>query len=227
MNVVDQLKTRGFVTRGALGVIIKPVDDDVARALKLGNAKGAIVVTVTPGSAGQKAGLREGDVILSFNGHPIDQGADLPPLVAMTKPGTSVPVDMLREGKRQTVQVVVGTMPRDKDARSAVANSASPRSSMDALGLTVEDLDAASRTQLGVKAGEGVAISDITGQVAAQAGLQPGDVILMVNQQRVGSAAAFKVATANLKPGDTVLLLVRRGDSSNFIPLTVPAQGEG
>jgi len=75
---------------------------------------------------------------------------------------------------------------------------------------------------LGLKSGEGVQISNITGQVAAGAGLQQGDIILMVNQQRVSSAAAFQATTKNLKPGDTVLLLVRRGDQSQFIGLTVP-----
>jgi serine protease Do len=91
-----------------------------------------------------------------------------------------------------------------------------------ALGLAVQDLDGDARQQLGLGAGEGVGISGITGSAAARAGLQPGDVILMVNQKKVGSAAAFRDATKDAKPGDTVLLLVRHGDQSGFIGLTVP-----
>ncbi len=227
MNVVDQLKTKGYVTRGELGVMIRPVDEDVVKALKLDSAKGAIVVSVSPNSAAQKAGLQSGDIILAFDGHSIEQGADLPPLVAMTKPGTTVPVQVLRDGHSKTVEVTIGTMPRDNNARSAMGAAAAPSTGADALGLTVQNLDQATRSQLGLQSGGGVAIANVTGPVAAQAGLQPGDVVLMVNQKRVGSVDAFRAATASVKPGDTVLLLVRRGDSSNFIALTVPAEKNG
>ncbi|GAB2571030.1 Do family serine endopeptidase [Dyella jejuensis] len=221
MNVVEQLKTKGYVTRGELGVLIKPVDDDVVKALKLDSAKGAIVVSVSPNSAAQKAGLQSGDIILAFGGRPIDQGSDLPPLVALTRPGTVVPVQILRNGQEKTVDVAIGTMPRDQNARSAMNKSAAS-SGADALGMSVQSLDSATRSQLGLQPGEGVAIANVTGPVAGLAGLQPGDVILMVNQKKIGSVDAFRAATAGLKPGDTVLLLVRRGDSSNFIGLTIP-----
>lgn len=221
MNVVDQLKTKGYVTRGELGVMIKPVDDDVVKAFKLDRAQGAIVVSVQPNSAAQKAGLQPGDIIRTYNGRTIDQGADLPPLVSMTKPGTLVPVQILREGKDKTIIVTIGTMPRDKNAVADTGTPA-PSKGADALGLTVESVDASTRSQLGLQAGEGVAVSNVTGSVAAQAGLQPGDVILMVNQKKVGSVDAFRAATTGVKAGDTVLLLVRRGDTSNFIALTVP-----
>ncbi|RDS80584.1 DegQ family serine endoprotease [Dyella monticola] len=222
MNAVDQLKTKGYVTRGMLGVEIKPIDDDVVKALKLGSAKGAIVVSVTPDSAAQKAGLQSGDIILAYNGHDIVQGSDLPPLVAMTKPGTSVPVEIMRDGSEKTLNATIGTMPRNGNAASELGKAA-PSGGSNALGLTVQNLDSATRSQLGLRPGEGVAIGDITGPVAAQAGLQQGDVILMVNQKKVGSVEAFRAATAGIKPGDTVLLLVRRGDSNNFIALTVPS----
>nr|WP_225737428.1 DegQ family serine endoprotease [Dyella acidiphila] len=221
MNVVDQLKTKGYVTRGQLGVEVKPVDDDVVKALKLGSSKGALVVTVSPGTAAQKAGLQSGDIILSFNGHAIEQGADLPPLVSMTKPGTTVPVQVWRDGQSKTIEATIGAMPRDKNAL-AEAGPAAPSKGADALGLGVQSLDSATRSQLGLQAGEGVLVANVTGPVAAQAGLQPGDVILMVNQKKIGSVDAFRAATANVKAGDTVLLLVRRGDQSNFIALTVP-----
>ena len=221
MNVVDQLKTKGYVTRGQLGVEVKPVDDDVVKALKLGSSRGALVVTVSSGSAAQKAGLQSGDIILAFNGRTIDQGADLPPLVSMTKPGTTVPVQVLRDGQNKTINVTIGAMPRDKNAL-ADATASAPSKGADALGLTVQSLDQATRSQLGLQAGEGVAIANVTGPVAAQAGLQQGDVILMVNQKKIGSVDAFRAATAGVKARDTVLLLVRRGDQSNFIAITIP-----
>jgi serine protease Do len=225
MNAVEQLKTKGYVTRGMLGVMVRPVDDDVVKALKLDNANGAIVAQVTPGSGADKAGIQAGDIIIGYNGHAIDQGADLPPLVAMTKPGTRVPVEVLRNGKRLTLNATVGTMPRDKDGQMA-STGPSAKTGTAALGLVVQPLDKETREQLGLKPGEGVVVSDITGPVAAQT-LQAGDVILMVNQQRIGSVDAFRKATAHVKPGDTVLLLVRRGDQTNFVSLSVPSDKSG
>ncbi|WP_329740531.1 DegQ family serine endoprotease [Dyella sp. A6] len=226
MNAVQQLKTKGYVTRGMLGVEIRPVGSDVVKALKLPDANGAIVVTVSPGSAAERAGIQPGDIILGFNGHAIEQGADLPPMVAMTRPGTRVPVEVLRNGKRLTLEATIGTMPRDKNALMGQVNPAA-RGGTAALGLTVQPLDKDTREQLGLKAGQGVVISDITGPVAAQAGLQNGDVILMVNQQKIDSVDAFRAATAHVKPGDTVLLLVRRGSQTNFVSLSVPSGKSG
>ncbi|KRE99522.1 protease Do [Frateuria sp. Soil773] len=225
MSAVQQIKDKGFVTRGQLGVLVGPLTDDVVKALKLPNSNGAIVSDVVAGSAAEKAGLQPGDIIVGYNGQSISMGPDLPPLVGLTKPGTRVPVEILRHGKKQTVEVTVGAAPRDKDASGSLASAQQPaaRTGSAALGLSVEDLDADARRQAGLKAGEGVLVGDVTGPVAAQAGLQPGDIVLMVNQQKVGSAAAFRTATQGVKAGDTVLLLVKRGDQSQFIGLTVPS----
>jgi len=224
MNAVQQIKTKGYVSRGMLGVTVQPVDDDMVKAFKLDNGVGAAVAGVSPGSGADKAGVQPGDVILSYNGQPLQQAADLPPLVGMTKPGSTVPMEILRDGKKQSLKVTISEAERDGNAvGSAVAGSAPSRTGSAALGLTVESMDNDTRTQLGLKAGQGVVVSDITGPVAGQAGLRAGDVILMVNQKRVGSVADFREATKDVKAGSTVLLLVRRGEQSNFVGLTVPA----
>jgi serine protease Do len=224
MNVVEQIKSKGYVTRGMLGVAVQPVDQFV-KNLDLPNANGALVGDVTAGSPAEKAGLRQGDVILAFNGQPINQAADLPPLVGMTRPGTTARVEILRDGKKQTVEVKVGELPRDKDAMSAAVDgqSAAPSGRSVALGLAVQDIGDDERQQLGLRSGQGVVVSRVVGRAASSAGLQPGDVILMVNQKRIGSAAAFHTATQGIKPGDTAMLLVRRDDATSFIAVTVPA----
>jgi serine protease Do len=224
MNAVQQIKSKGYVSRGQLGVTMGPVSDDMVKAFKLDSGAGAAVVDVNPDSGAAKAGIQPGDIILSYNGQPLQQAADLPPLVGMTRPGSKVPVEILRNGKKQTLDVTISEASRDQAAlnnkRSAMPPSS--QSGSTALGLTVQSLDNDTRKQLGLKAGQGVVIGEITGPVAAQAGLQAGDVILMVNQQKVGSVAEFQMATKEVKPGNTVLLLVRRGDQSNFIGLTIP-----
>jgi serine protease Do len=204
--------------------MVQQVSDDMVKALKLDNASGAAVTQVNKGSAADKAGIRPGDVILAYNGQSINQSADLPPLVGQTPPGSKATLEILRDGKRENVPVTVAEMPRDKNAKMAAADTEQPaaKAAASALGLSVQDLDGDSRQQLGLKAGEGVGISQVSGAVATRAGLQPGDVILMVNQTKVGTAAAFREATKGAKPGDTVLLLVRHGDQSGFIGLTVP-----
>ncbi|SHL55959.1 DegQ family serine endoprotease [Rhodanobacter sp. OK091] len=223
MNAVQQIKSKGYVSRGQLGVTMQPVSDDIVKAFKLDNGAGAAVVDVTPGSGAAKAGIQAGDIILSYNGQPLQQAADLPPLVGMTKPGSKVPMDILRNGKKQTLEVTVNEASRDQNAvNNKGVMPPSGRSGSTALGLTVQPLDNDTRKQLGLKSEQGVVIGDITGPVAAQAGLQAGDVILMVNQQKVGGVAEFQAATKEVKPGSTVLLLVRRGDQSSFIGLTIP-----
>ncbi len=223
MNAVQQLKTKGYVSRGLLGVTVQPVSDDVVKAFKLNDGAGAMVVDVDPASGAGKAGIQASDVILAYNGHVLQTASDLPPLVGLTKPDTKVPVEILRNGKKQTLEVTIGEAKRDSNAvdnRSASSSSAPSGSA--ALGLTVQSLDDSTRKQLGLKAGQGVVISNVTGSVAAQSPLQAGDVILMVNQQKIGSVAEFEAATKDVKAGSTVLLLVRRGDQSQFIGLTVP-----
>jgi serine protease Do len=222
MNAVQQIKDHGYVTRGQLGVTVRAVDNDIAKALKLDNARGAIVADVADGSGAAKAGIQAGDIILGYDGKPINQAADLPPLVGMTKPGTRVPVEVLRNAKKQTLQVTIGEAPHGKPGAKGNDQPA-VQSGSAALGLSVREIDPDTRQQLDLPAGEGVLIGDITGPVAARAGLQPGDVILRVNQQKIGSVAAFHAATRGVKPGDTVLLLVRRDDQTNFVALTVPS----
>jgi serine protease Do len=224
MNVVKQIKEKGYVSRGQLGVMVQQVTDDMVKALKLDSATGAAVTQVNKGSPADKAGIRAGDVILAYNGQAINSSPDLPPLVGQTPPGTKANVEILRDGKKENVAVTVAELPRDKSATASAGESGQPaaHAGASALGLSVQDLDSDTRQQLGLKAGEGVGINNVTGSVAARAGLQPGDVILMVNQKKVGSAAAFRDATKDAKPGDTVLLLVRHGDQSGFIGLTVP-----
>ena len=225
MSAVKQIKEHGYVSRGMLGVTVQPLTDEMVKALKLPDANGAMVADVSKDSGAEKAGIHPGDVVLAFNGQRINQASDLPPLVGMTPPGTKSTLQILRNGKKEDVPVAVGELPRDKNAvLASKGGSEQPpaRVGSSLLGLTVQEIDSDTRKQLGLKASEGVVVANVTGRVAAQAGLRQGDVILRVNQTAVTNAASFREATKDVKAGSTVLLLVRRDDRSSFIGLTVP-----
>jgi len=223
MNTVEQLKQYGHVSRGMIGVQIQNIDRAMAQSLGLPGAEGALVANVTPGSGADKAGVQVQDVILAFDGHAIDQSSDLPPLVGNTKPGTKADLKIFRAGKTLTVPVTVGELPQDKGQLASTAGAKAK--SANALGIVVDDMTAEQRKQLGIKDGQGVVITDVRGGAAQRSGLQPGDVVMMVGRTSVKSAAEFNAATKDVKPGESVMLLMRRGDATQFVAVTVPKKG--
>lgn len=224
MNAVQQLRETGRVSRGLLGVGVQQITADSARAFGLEDARGALVNTVQPGSAADKAGIEVGDVIRAVNGKPVDVSSDLPPLIGLIAPGTRTTITFVRDGRSRDVGVVLDALESPVasagEAPPSPAGGAQPPATRNALGLAVRDLAAAERQRLGVDAGQGVIVVRIDGAAAREAGLQPGDVILRVNREDVGSAAALDRALASVEPGRTVMLLVRRGDVTQYVPVT-------
>ena len=217
MRSADQLKKQGYVARGMLGVRIQDVTRDVARSLGLPSSSGALVFQVEPDGAADKAGIKVQDVILSFNGQEVAGSAQLPPLVGAADPGSKAQVKVFRDGKERTITVTVGEAPRDS---TTAGGNESAVDSSNPLGFSVDDLSAAQREALGLEANEGVVVSRVSGPAAQR--LRAGDVILMVGKTRVGSVAQFEQATKNVKSGEPVMLLVRRGEVTQFITVTPP-----
>lgn len=222
MNTAKQLRETGHVSRGQLGVAIQNVDRKFAKTLGLDRSVGALVSSVTPDSAADKAGLKVGDVILDFNGAEILQSSDLPPMVGNTAPGTKVKLRLLRDGKPRELTAVLGEVPTDDtvaDGNGGGRNGGGGG----VLGLVVQTPSAEEREQLGLDAKEGVLISRVVGDNARRAGLRQGDVILRVGRTPVASAKAFADAVADAGDKDAVMLLVRRGDQTQFIAISPPA----
>src|SRR4249919_666536 len=218
MSAADQLKRNGRVSRGLLGIGLEGIDNDQARALGLPDTRGALVREVQPGGGAAKAGVQRLDVIRAFNGTPIEDASSLPPLVGALPPGAKTTLTIMRDGKSREVTVVLGEL--DTGPRT-IPTSAAPAPAYDnPLGIVGEDLDQAQRRQLGLDAGEGVAIARIEGLAARRAGLQPGDVILAVGRTSVGTRAALDRELRALKVGDTAMLLVQRGGSSRYVAVT-------
>jgi serine protease Do len=225
MNAVDQLREQGFVSRGLLGVNIQDVNREMAMSLGLPRPGGALVSGFSDDSAARKGGVRVGDVIMSFDGQEIIRSSDLPPLVGATRPGTRVSLGVYRDGKSVNVPVVVGELPRDSETAARRTGADPEAAAGNPLGLAVDNLTATQREALGLGAKEGVVITRVVGSAGVRAGLQPGDVILMVAGKPVGTAVQFNAAVKNAQPGQPVLLLVRRGDRTEFRTVT-PVVGD-
>jgi len=216
MQVVEQLKAHGKVTRGRIGVQITPVADDVAKALGLPDSKGALVSSVEEGGPAAKAGIRSGDVILKFNGRKIDQVADLQRFVGGTKPGESSTVEIWRKGKQQTVKMEVAEMPSSSSAPNNAPEKA-PATSADAFGLKVTSVPEADLKRLGLDSA--VQVTE-AGAPASEAGLQPGDLILRVNDKDVGTPEQYAKLVASLDKSKAAALLVLRSGQSQWVLIT-------
>lgn len=224
MNTVEQLKTTGHVSRGMIGVAIQGVNRDAAQSLGLPQVSGALVTSVTPGSGAEKAGVQPRDVILAYNSQPIDQQSDLPMLVGNTKPGSTAQLKVFRDGQTITLPVTVGELTGDKSTLASLGGEHARQHS--ALGLTVQDITAEQRKQLGLKDQSGVVVTEVGG-AAKRSLLQPGDVVLMVGRRPIKSAGEFRDSVKDIKAGDSVMLLVKRDDATQFVTIAVPKPKNG
>ena len=216
MDVAKQLQANGKVTRGRLGIGVQPMTKELAKSFGLDSANGAVVVAVEDNSPAAHAGVKQGDVIMSFNGKPIEDPNELPRLVGATKPGEKVQLEVWRNGKRERLSATVGEFPPEPTASSAKPAGSKATASSD-LGLAVEELPPEGRKALGVD--YGLVVAEVTGGPAAHSPIQPGDVIVAVGQDRFKSFEEFRKLVENRKKSGSVALLVRRGDSALYVPL--------
>uniref|UniRef100_UPI0030DD2D56 DegQ family serine endoprotease n=2 Tax=Pseudomonas sp. EA_35y_Pfl2_R111 TaxID=3088689 RepID=UPI0030DD2D56 len=214
MDVADQLKAEGKVSRGWLGVVIQEVNKDLAESFGLEKPAGALVAQVLEDGPAAKGGLQVGDVILSLNGKSIIMSADLPHLVGALKPGTSVELNVVRDGARKKLQLKIGALPEDGEA---LANAATPgvERSSNRLGVKVVELSAEQQKSLDLKGG--VVISEVQDGPAALIGLRPGDVITHLNNQAINSAKTFAEVAQALPKNRSVSMRVLRQGRASFI----------
>ena len=209
MNVADQLRRNGKVERGRIGVVIQEVNYDLAKSFGLQAANGALISQVTPGGPADKAGLQPGDIVQSVNGENVKASSDLPVLVGMMPPGTQLTLGIWRNGKREEVQVTLGS--GNTGSADAGNQSGSATNTDNGSGFTSEPTGLQLRSQ-----GQGLLVLQVEG-AAQQAGLRRGDIILMVNRTAVSDENSFNQA---LNHADrTVALLVQRGNSKLFLAL--------
>ena len=214
IRVSDQLRASGHVTRGRIGVQIGPVSRQVAETLGLGKPVGALVEGVQTGLPADKAGVEAGDIITKVQGKTVERFSDLPRLVGMVKPGDKVKLEVFHDGKLKDVTADVVDFGSETPPTVAEAVPDTIASTKATLGLKVADLSEAERTRLHIKGG--VRVDTVEG-AAARAGVQEGDVILQIGNVQVGSAKQFIATVAKLDKTKAIAVLVRRGDSANYL----------
>jgi serine protease Do len=216
MDVADQLRETGEVSRGWLGVLIQEVDRDLAESFGLDKPMGALVAQVQSGSPAAEAGLQPGDVIIAFNGREIQRSAQLPKWVGALKAGTEAEMTVVRDGDEKTLEVTVGELPDNPQAGMA-GQPDQDQGESDKLGLEVRAASAAELAR--VKADHGVVITGVQDGPAARAGLSSGDLLVSLNGKPVDSLDAYREIAADLPDEGTVPALVNRDGNARFVAI--------
>ena len=217
MDVSNQLKSGGKISRGWLGVSIQEITKDLAESFGMKNTNGALVAGVEKNGPADKGGLDAGDVILKFDGKAINSSSDLPRAVGSVKPGKAVNVEVLRKGVSKTLSVTVGEAPNDKDEVSTPSkNTTKPE--LNRIGLILNELTPQQKKKLNGK--NGLLVTDSQGS-AATAGIRRGDVVLGINNTEAVSVEQFNKALAAVPNGKTVAVLVLRGEGTLYVPIRV------
>lgn len=220
MNVVEQIKEQGYVSRGWLGVVIQDVTRELAESFGLSKPRGALVSRVVADSPAEKAGFEAGDVILKFNDRNVDASSDLPPIVGRTEIGKKSTAEIMRNNKKMTLEVIVEELPEDEQ----IASGAAPRTGQfydNRMAIEVTDLTAEQRAELGPSQ-TGVTVRKIESGPAVEAGIVPGDILLSINNQKIVDAKQFMEVAKSLPTNKAIPVLVQRSGASQFLALKIP-----
>lgn len=216
MDVVEQLKDQGFVSRGWLGVLIQEVNKDLADSFGLRKPYGALVAQVVEGSPAEEAGLKTGDVIIEFEGKEIRMSSELPHLVGQTKAGFDAKLLVVREGKEKRIKVTIGELP---DAGQVAKAGPAAKSSDNRLGLQVKSVEKAALGELNLQGG--VQVVQVSQGPARNAGIRAGDIIARLNNQAFHNLDEFFEVVADLPANKAVPALIIRQGNPSFIVLKV------
>ena len=219
MDVADQLKKNGKVTRSYLGVMLQDIDRNLAEAYKLSKPEGSLITQVAPNSPASKAGMRAGDVILKFNGTPISRTSDLLNYLNRTSPNQSINLEVLRDDKPRVISATLTTSPDDTPAKST-GNSTTKAQKGPVLGISIRGLSPAELERLNVKGG--VYVQDVVrGGLAAQSRIQAGDVITQINGKQISGANDFVESVSNLKNNTVARVAIVRQDQNAILGLRI------
>ena len=215
IDVTNQLRATGKITRGWLGIAIQELTKELAESFGMKNTNGALIAGVEKNGPADKGNLEAGDVITKFDGKAIMSSGDLPRVVGATKPGKIVPVEILRKGAVKNLSIGVGEMPNEP-SEAAQSNKPVPKSESNRIGLALKELTPQQKKKLNGK--NGLLVLESIG-AAAQAGIRHGDVILGLNNSETQSVEQFNKQINAVAAGKTVAVLVQRGDNTLYVPI--------
>jgi len=219
-DLLPQLRT-GKITRGRIGIGVEGVSRDAVDEFGLKDRKGAVVKTVSPGGAAAKAGLEPGDVIIAYNGKPVASRDELVQMVVATKPGTSVPVRVVRDRAEKTVNVTVDELDLEAEGNLASRNRERDESTSTGFGLRLQNISPADARELKLESSRGALIADVDqGSPAARAGLRPGDVIVRVGREPIATATDAQRELTKVPSRGTAFLRVLRDGQETFVSVT-------
>ena len=215
-QVTEQLRSTGKVTRGRIGVMIQELTRELAESFGLNKPAGALISSVEKNGPADKAGIEASDVITRFDGKPVDNSSDLPRMVAATRPGSKVVVELWRKGGYKQVTVEIAELPEEgKVARATKKLAEEVAEVISRLGIAVIELTREQLQELQVKGG--LLVEEVKGSAARAAGLQQGDVLLAIGNVQIRSLSQFNEILKQIPKGTSVPLLVRRGDAASFV----------
>jgi serine protease Do len=212
MNVADQIKEDGVVRRGWLGVLIQEVNRDLALSFGLEKPMGALIAQASSSGPAGKAGIEPGDIIVRFNGKDVERSSDLPPMVGLVRPGTTVPVDVVRQGDRLTLDVTIEQLPEANQVAQAM--SSQPQS---LLGMAVDDVPESLKAENNLRGG--LLVKEVTDDPALSAGLRAGDIITQVGGREISDVDDLQDMLDSLPTDRPIPVLVVRGGNSTFLTL--------
>ncbi len=220
-SVIEQLKNKGSVVRGWLGIYVQPLTPDIAASFGIKENEGALVSDVMTGSPAEKAGIERGNVIIEFNGNKVKDVTDVRTMAASTSPETEVNVKLISNGKMKNVRVKLGKLPEDeREAQTQLENK-------ERIGLTVREITPNIAERFNLSDTRGVIVAGVErGSIAAYAGIRPGDVILEIDKKPIENLKNYASAIDSVKSGGTALFLIRRGESTFYMTIRVEGSGK-
>ncbi len=210
-GVLAQLREKGHVVRGKLGLVFQPITNELARALKLSNPKGALVAQIEPGGSAARAGIKAGDVIVAVNDVDIAHAEELPRQVAKNAPGTQVKLTYLRGGKKADATAKLDTLEEEVLPPPQKLPATAPAPSNNQLGVQVSN----------VKGGEGVRVDSLSTSTVLKE-VRPGDVFIEVDGKPIKDVDQLEKLLSSASPGSVLLAKVRRGDLTRYVPVPIP-----
>lgn len=221
LDVYEQLKDKGSVTRGWLGVLIQDVTQELAESFAMEKPMGALVSQVIASSPAKNGGLQAGDIITNFGGKRITKSSDLPPIVGTARVGDKIPVDIVRAGKKMKLEIEIGALPNDELAAAPPSENNKEKDKYDdRLGLKVEELTEPQRKRSEVSTG-GLLVTSVKEGTGQDAGIRRGDILLQLNGINIQNKKQFSELTSKLEEGKTYPCLIQREQGPTFIALKI------